>query len=662
MAEEIGALRAVLALESAAFDRGVQSARQSLTNLERGMSQTGRAAQVVGATVDRQAGAFARFGQAAQRNSGALQNFGFQVQDFAVQVGAGTSATQALAQQLPQLLGGFGLLGIAIGTASAVAIPLGAALLGLGTKAATLKDALDEVNTAIQGTSDLAKIARGDLEGLQERYGTLTPQVLRLVEAQKQVGLRELADSAQSLNEQLTALYNGNAWLNVGRAEDLANGLSLGTKASRELANAMQAMGQAETLDGQLAIVSQMRERFVEMVGPVGEMTARQRDFYFSLVESEGKMRELKARVDLVADSVERLASPLEMARFATVELSDAASVLAGYFSSADSAVAGLASTLSAAAANAWDLASARMAAEQQLDQMAFGNSPGGRALNQYGSRAPGGTAAQNALADRNNVVSISGRGRSGGGGGGGRRSGGGGGGGVSDEMREAARIYDETRTAAEKYATELARLNTLREGGYLTADTYARAMEDLRDKTGETESAFSDLGSTVGEAFTSFVTGAKSGQEALSDLLTSLADTLANSAFQAIAGSLFGKGSEGGFLAGLLGNANGNAFSGGRVAAFANGGIVTGPTVFPMANGAGLMGEAGPEAIMPLTRIGGKLGVRAAGGGGTVIHVDARYASEGTAEMIVRALREAVPGIIQSSVGASRGAAARGR
>jgi lambda family phage tail tape measure protein len=69
------------------------------------------------------------------------------------------------------------------------------------------------------------------------------------------------------------------------------------------------------------------------------------------------------------------------------------------------------------------------------------------------------------------------------------------------------------------------------------------------------------------------------------------------------------------GFLG--LGFANGGVFSGGQVQAFANGGIVTKPTLFPMASGAGLMGEAGPEAIMPLKRLSsGKLGVEATGGG----------------------------------------------
>lgn len=58
---------------------------------------------------------------------------------------------------------------------------------------------------------------------------------------------------------------------------------------------------------------------------------------------------------------------------------------------------------------------------------------------------------------------------------------------------------------------------------------------------------------------------------------------------------------------------ANGAAFRGGRVTPFASGGVVAAPTYFPMAGGAGLMGEAGPEAIMPLRRgSDGKLGVAA--------------------------------------------------
>jgi len=68
--------------------------------------------------------------------------------------------------------------------------------------------------------------------------------------------------------------------------------------------------------------------------------------------------------------------------------------------------------------------------------------------------------------------------------------------------------------------------------------------------------------------------------------------------------------------------SAQGNIFSNGRLVPFARGGVVSSPTVFPMANGGvGLLGEAGPEAIMPLKRdTKGNLGI--VGGEKSEIHI----------------------------------------
>ncbi|MGK3115339.1 phage tail tape measure protein [Candidatus Pantoea formicae] len=61
--------------------------------------------------------------------------------------------------------------------------------------------------------------------------------------------------------------------------------------------------------------------------------------------------------------------------------------------------------------------------------------------------------------------------------------------------------------------------------------------------------------------------------------------------------------------------NAKGGVYDSPSLSAYSNS-IVSSPTMFAFAKGAGLMGEAGPEAIMPLTRAAdGSLGVRALGG-----------------------------------------------
>jgi len=111
-----------------------------------------------------------------------------------------------------------------------------------------------------------------------------------------------------------------------------------------------------------------------------------------------------------------------------------------------------------------------------------------------------------------------------------------------------------------------------------------------------------------------------------LSDALDTLANSMINSAYNAAVkpvtdhfGGLLAQGI-GSIVGGLFPFKDGAGFAQGRVMPFADGGVVSSPTYFPMRGGTGLMGEAGPEAIMPLTRgSDGKLGVRAAGGSSPV-------------------------------------------
>ena len=141
-------------------------------------------------------------------------------------------------------------------------------------------------------------------------------------------------------------------------------------------------------------------------------------------------------------------------------------------------------------------------------------------------------------------------------------------------------------------------------------------ALADISMGTKQTGDAFRSLGLTV--------------VRALQEMIIKMMIFRAMSMFTGGGGGLLGLLGlgGGGSLLSVDGSAKGNVFDQGRmIRPYALGGImsdiVTRPTLFPMARGAGLMGEAGPEAIMPLRRgPDGRLGVSGQGGGGTVINV----------------------------------------
>ena len=90
---------------------------------------------------------------------------------------------------------------------------------------------------------------------------------------------------------------------------------------------------------------------------------------------------------------------------------------------------------------------------------------------------------------------------------------------------------------------------------------------------------------------------------------------------------------------------------NGQHLTAYAKGGIVNKPTIFPMANGMGLMGEAGPEAILPLTRRNGVLGVEGGGGTNVVVNVDASGTEVQGDEQQGRALGQLIAAAVQSEL-----------
>jgi phage-related minor tail protein len=136
-----------------------------------------------------------------------------------------------------------------------------------------------------------------------------------------------------------------------------------------------------------------------------------------------------------------------------------------------------------------------------------------------------------------------------------------------------------------------------------------------------EVEGLSRSFGGSLKRAFDGVVFDGMKLSDALTGLARSMVNASYNAAMRPVSQAL------GGVIAGSIGAlmpfADGAPFAHGRVVPFAKGGVVNGPTTFPMRGATGLMGEAGPEAIMPLTRgPDGRLGVEMQGQGARAVHV----------------------------------------
>jgi phage-related minor tail protein len=157
-------------------------------------------------------------------------------------------------------------------------------------------------------------------------------------------------------------------------------------------------------------------------------------------------------------------------------------------------------------------------------------------------------------------------------------------------------------------------------------SDSYSfdEASSDLSGTIGKVQTSTNALGisaTTFAKAMSKAFVDATSGGKQFDDVLKQLALRLSNmavtNAFKPLAKGVSGS------LSSLF---NGMFSAGdpsltaqmGAIKPFASGGVIGAPTYFPLSSGGvGLAGEAGPEAIMPLSRgADGTLGVAMAGAG----------------------------------------------
>jgi len=118
---------------------------------------------------------------------GALQQAGYQVGDFSVQVANGTSAIQAFGQQGSQLLGIFGPIGAVLGAGVAIVSAIALAFERSGKSAKSAKDSIEELADATSELHSLNQQSAASFATLRDEYGTLTDRARALLKIQREI-------------------------------------------------------------------------------------------------------------------------------------------------------------------------------------------------------------------------------------------------------------------------------------------------------------------------------------------------------------------------------------------------------------------------------------------------------------------------------------------
>jgi len=152
------------------------------------------------------------------------------------------------------------------------------------------------------------------------------------------------------------------------------------------------------------------------------------------------------------------------------------------------------------------------------------------------------------------------------------------------------------------------------------SAGDFSAALGNLQAGTNNLVVSANGFANAMTRAFTQATAGGKQFDTVLQSLALRVSSLAVAQAFKPIATGLTNAltGGLNQLFGGLLGSAGVAAHRDGGIKPFAGGGIIGTPSYFPLSNGGlGLAGEAGPEAIVPLSRgADGRLGIAMSGQG----------------------------------------------
>ena len=580
-----------------------QAYAKAVQQLDNQLEQLNGALKKGGSAVDKLATGMNVSGKAARRNEIAFQQAGYQVQDFIVQVQGGTNPLIAFSQQGSQLAGFFaGPWGAMIGLGIAALSSLAMAFLSTGQDAERLQENLDAVGDKLDDFKKQVKSA-------EDTVGSFAYAMEQVQTSQIEAAWAELGDATAGsfeaafmakagrfLYQNLWAGFQG--WSSVtGTLAGENFAAAFGTSASvlnEELLNQIGTAVKEKNID--------LLDSTIESLSAFSNMTVEGEKFLEYLIkvrdEANGFTTEVQAAAEelMLAKQHGEDISKLNL-KLGIDEAQKVAELLAENMNISLQAALGLVGLARGAVlgGRGSDPRQFTYIDEFREQLRTKPKKP------QKATRKTGVTTSKDPLAELLKRITLDEKLL-----------------GVSKEREVVLRAIANS----DKDYT-----NTAINGAISRLEAYNKEKELLKEAAAQQQNIADTLQSSMSDAFMSMVDGTKSFKDAMKDMARAVIKQLYEVlVVQQLVGSFnatTGKGS--GIVGTIMGatQADGGAWQGGsQINAYANGGVVGGPTYFPMSGGkTGLMGEAGPEAIMPLKRgANGKLGVQMEGGGQNVV------------------------------------------
>jgi HAMP domain-containing protein len=499
-----------------------------------------------------------------QRN---VQNVSFQLQDFIVQTTMGTDALRAFGQQAPQLLGGFGALGAALGVGFALLPAVVTLIKNMGNESKTLDEALKDVDKSMESLGESFKLMdRASFDSLVENY------------KKADVETRKLILSTIELNVSIAQLNQNSAELALTK-------------------------GIEEAIDKLGFFKTKLLE--VQKLVSEGSLTRSARS-------TEVKPEELlagglKTNED-TAEQLRRLEADYKAATISANEYAVAVNKVVAATKNPSKELLEYAKGISEASLKMTQLEQATKQLSDARARLAAGDLSTTKTIEQANAARD---KELDAIVKEFEALEK-----------------------LSQARTKEAEALMRSLDPLSSHTQALEKARILYNDNKLTSEEYAKAIDFANRKLADSDPLIRGAGQAISNAMTDIAFSGDSMNEVMNNMVESLAKVayqvmIVQPLIDALKASMAGAG----FTVKptvstappvpVSVNANGNAFAGGNVIPFAKGGVVSSPMLFPMSGGqTGLMGEAGPEAIMPLKRgKDGKLGV-AAGGSSTQVNI----------------------------------------